>query len=323
MSDRKTWNRREFLRAAGAAGVAGFPGIRALADTPPETTTIRLTLSVPGSICSAPVYLAPDLLRAEGFSQVEDVKDNPDIDLYPVPPLIPALDAQRPLVVLAGVHGGCYELFASERVKTLRDLKGGRIATVGQGRHPFTSSMLAYVGIDPRQDVTWVDGVTDDGAMRLFVDGKTDAFLAYPPQPQNLRAQRIGHVIVDTGRDRPWSQYFCCMVVVRREFLRDHPVATKRALRAILKATDICAREPERAASDLVNKNYESNYGLTVEALKGLSYSAWRTFDPESTLRFYALRFREVGMIKSTPQKLLAQSTDWRFLNELKRELKA
>jgi hypothetical protein len=30
----------------------------------------------------------------------------------------------------------------------------------------------------------------------------------------------------------------------------------------------------------------------------------------------------EPGMIRSGPQKLLAQGTDWRFLDELKRELK-
>ena len=30
----------------------------------------------------------------------------------------------------------------------------------------------------------------------------------------------------------------------------------------------------------------------------------------------------EVGMIKTSPQKILAQGTDWRFLKELKKELK-
>ena len=40
-------------------------------------------------------------------------------------------------------------------------------------------------------------------------------------------------------------------------------------------------------------------------------------------MRFHALRLHEIGMIKSTPQKILAQGTDWRFLSELKKELKA
>jgi NitT/TauT family transport system substrate-binding protein len=32
---------------------------------------------------------------------------------------------------------------------------------------------------------------------------------------------------------------------------------------------------------------------------------------------------REAGFIKSSPQKVVADRTDWRFLNALKRELKA
>jgi len=40
-------------------------------------------------------------------------------------------------------------------------------------------------------------------------------------------------------------------------------------------------------------------------------------------MRFYALRLHEIGMIKPGPQKIIAESTDWRFFNELKRELRA
>ena len=39
-------------------------------------------------------------------------------------------------------------------------------------------------------------------------------------------------------------------------------------------------------------------------------------------MRFYALRLHEIGMLKSSPQKLMAQGTDWRFLTALKKELK-
>jgi len=159
--------------------------------------------------------------------------------------------------------------------------------------------------------------------MEHFVEGKVDAFLGFPPQPQKVRAQKVGHVIVNTAQDRPWSQHFCCMVVGHREFVRKNPIATKRAIRAILKAADVCALEPERAARYIVNKGYEANYDIALEVVKEVSYNAWRTFDPEDTLRFHALRLHEAGMIKSNPQKLIAQGTDWRFLNELKKELKA
>jgi len=140
--------------------------------------------------------------------------------------------------------------------------------------------------------------------------------------PQELRAKGIGHVVVNSGLDRPWSQYFCCMVVGHREFVRKHPVATKRALRAILKATDVCALEPDRAARSLVDKGLVKNYDYALQTMQEVPYNRWREYDPEDTVRFYALRLHEIGLIKSTPQKIIAQSTDWRFLNELKKELK-
>jgi len=56
--------------------------------------------------------------------------------------------------------------------------------------------------------------------------------------------------------------------------------------------------------------------------LSSIPYSAWREYDPEDTVRYYALRLHETGFIKSTPQKIIAEATDWRFLDEIKRELK-
>jgi NitT/TauT family transport system substrate-binding protein len=94
-------------------------------------------------------------------------------------------------------------------------------------------------------------------------------------------------------------------------------------VRAILKASDICAQEPARAAKYLLDKGYVAQYDLALEVMKSLPYDRWRQADPEDTVRFHALRLREVGIIKSSPQKIIAQGTDWRILNELKRELKA
>ena len=181
--------------------------------------------------------------------------------------------------------------------------------------------MLAYVGLDPGKDVNWV-AHPGPRRMRLLAEGKIDAFMGFPPDPQELRAKKIGHVVVNSSVDRPWSQYFCCMVAGNREFVRKHPVATKRALRAILKATDVCALEPERAAHFLVDKGLRKTTTMPSRPCRMIPYNRWREYDPEDTVRFYALRLHEAGMIKSSPQKLIAQGTDWRFLNELKKELK-
>jgi NitT/TauT family transport system substrate-binding protein len=289
------------------------------------------------AICNAPQYIAEELLLEEGFAQVEYVEQGrvrganaiaqglADISGRDVAETIPVLDAGKPVVVLAGIHAGCWELFVSGRVSALRDLKGKTIAirSFGNGDHVLLSSMLAYVGMDPRRDVNWLAGPTVTDAMPLFVDGKADAYMAFAPQGHELRAKKIGRMILDTAQDRPWSQYFCCIVVAHRDFVRAHPVATKRALRALLKASDICSQEPERAARLLARKGYEPRLDVGLDVLKKLPYDRWRQADPEDTLRFHALRLHEVGMIKTAPQKLIAQGTDWRFLNELKKELKA
>jgi NitT/TauT family transport system substrate-binding protein len=113
------------------------------------------------------------------------------------------------------------------------------------------------------------------------------------------------------------------MLAANKEFVNRHPVATKRVLRAILKAADLCASEPALVARFLADKLYESRYEIGLEVMKSIPYTRWRDTNPEDTLRFLALRLHEVGMIKSTPQQIIARGSDWRFLNELKRELKA
>jgi NitT/TauT family transport system substrate-binding protein len=182
------------------------------------------------------------------------------------------------------------------------------------------AAMAAHVGLDPHKDITFVDSW--DG-VRLLAQGKVDAVLGFPPEPQLMRARKIGVSIVNTATDRPWSQYFCCMAIGNRDFVARHPVATKRALRALVKAADICAAEPERVARSLVDRGFYKDYEFSAQALQDIPYKRWREYDSADSMRFYALRLHEAGMIKSNPQKLIAAGTDWRFIEQLKKELKA
>jgi NitT/TauT family transport system substrate-binding protein len=179
--------------------------------------------------------------------------------------------------------------------------------------------MMAHVGVDPNKDVNWVTHPSAE-SMRLLAEGRIDAFLGFPPNPQELRAKNIGRVVVESGVDRPWSQYFCCMVGANRDFVQKNPVATKRVLRAILKAANLCALEPERVARRMADRGYSYDYALTT--LREIRYDRWRDYDAEDTVRFYALRLHEAGIVKARPQKIIAEGTDWRFFNDLKKELK-
>ncbi|MGH6628279.1 MAG: ABC transporter substrate-binding protein [Burkholderiales bacterium] len=328
------FSRREFLARTSMLGAATLLGLphTAAAEPPPETTRIRLA-QIPG-ICVAPQYVAEELLRGEGFTDVQYVKVGSgvmykafgageiDISMAFVAPYVIQVDAGAPLVLLAGVHAGCFELFGTDRVRTIRDLKGKTVAIpeLGSPHHVFLASMASYVGLNPDRDIKFVMQPQTE-SIKLLAEKKIDALMGFPPAPQELRAKKIGHVIVSSGIDRPWSQYFCCTVAGNQEFVQKHPVATKRALRAILKAANLCASEPEYAARLIAEKGY--NYQYALQTVKEIPYDRWREYDPEDAVRFYALRLLEAGMIKASPQKIIAQGTDWRFLNELKKELKA
>jgi NitT/TauT family transport system substrate-binding protein len=329
-------NRRDFLAGASLAAAAVLGARGALGDEgPPETTTIRLS-KIPG-LCLAPQYIVAELLKTEGFAEIRYVAVQPgpgnassvasgeiDFTMNFAAPIVIALDRGEPLTVVAGVHPGCFELLANERIHSLLDLKGKSVGVQGLGStpHAFLSVMATYVGLDPVNDIDWVTS----GSVRpkeLFIDGEIDAFLGFAPEPQELRDRGIGHVILNSAVDRPWSQYFCCLLIGNAGFVRDHPIATKRVARAILKAADLCAADPEGVARRLVANGFTPRYDYAFQTLTELPYDAWREFSAEDTLRFYALRLHEAGMISSSPNDILAQGTDWRFLNELKRELKA
>jgi NitT/TauT family transport system substrate-binding protein len=327
-------SRRDFLAALSVAGAVSALGARTtLADEgPPEVTTLRLA-RIP-AICVAPGYIADALLRAEGFTDIQYVpishgnavaRGEIDFHLETAAWIAANIDAGEPITAIAGVHGGCYELFAHEPIRGVTDLKGRRVGipqTLGSSGHLLLASMAAYVGLDPHEDIDWVTNVSGD-FLAEFVEGRVDAFLGFPPEPQELRARKIGRLILSTTTDRPWSDYFCCTAYGRRDYVRTHPIATKRYLRAILKMADFCAAEPEQAAQQLVGAGFAGRYDYALQTLNEVPYDRWREYDIEDSLRFYALRLHDAGMIRSSPNRIIAEGTDWRFLDELKRELKA
>jgi NitT/TauT family transport system substrate-binding protein len=332
-----TLNRRVILSglsAAGATTLLNISSSNAAGESPPETIKVRLPRWIGGAYCWAAPYIAGELLKAEGF-KVFYFQGDPNFDHsvwiadgqtdfsinYPAIH-IASIEAGVPIKVLAGLHSGCLELIANNYIHRVADLRGKRVGvdSIGGASHVHLSLMAAYVGLDPAKDIEWVVQATNPA--QLFIDGKVDAFLGTPPQPQELRAKNIGHVIVDTTTDTPWSQHYCCMISATSNYVDKYPIATKRILRAMFKAADLCASDPASVAQRLVEQNFVTGYDYAFQTLGDIRYDRWREYDPEASLRFYALRMLEIGMIQSSPQQIIADGTDWRFLNELKHELK-
>ena len=170
----------------------------------------------------------------------------------------------------------------TERVRTL-DLKGKTVAIRGSGCRstsssracsPMSASTLARTS-------SWVDPSADK-SIALLAEGKIDAFMGFPPDPQELRARKIGHVVVNSNVDRPWSQYFCCMVAANREFVAE---ASRRhqARPARHPERHRCLRlEPDRAS-----RCWWTAGGRRVrpvrQVLKEIPYDRWRDYNPEDT----------------------------------------
>ena len=328
--------RRRFLGTTACAGAAAIirPSALMAAEGTLETTAVRLEKTA--GQCIAPQYLVEELLRADGFTDIRYIEGSPpgvtervahgtvDFQTNYAPNFITAIDRGEPITLLTGVMVGCYELFGNEETRSITDLRAKTVGmqALGSIGQILVTLMAAHVGLDPFKDIHWVSDPSIK-PIELFVDGKIDAFLGFSPEPQELRDRRIGHVIVNSAVDRPWSQYLCCVLGGNPEYVRNHPVATKRVVRAILKATDLCATDPARAARRLVDGGFTKRYDYALQTLSENPYDKWREYDAEDTVRFYALRLHEAGFIKASPQKIIADSADWRFLNELKHELKA
>ena len=243
-------SRRHLLTNIAVAGATGFAGLGAAglyggrksvaAEPPPEVTTIRFEKDP--VTCIAP-QAAEELLRAEGFTDIRyvdvteahvrraetarsgalgDMMAHGEVDFGRAfaPALIMAMEAGAPITILAGLHLGCFEVFGRNDIRAMADLKGRTVGIASNFEDELLLKIMAgLVGLDPAKDIRWVTSLSR-GPMELFVEGKIDAFVAAPPDLQEVRARNIGHVIVSSIADRPWSQYYCCLLATRTEFAR-------------------------------------------------------------------------------------------------------
>jgi len=125
------------LSGAGAVGLLRAPRVLA-AEGPLETTSVRFFKS--SLICSAaPQFAAEELLRAEGFKEIAYIEaarnelqqafadGRGDFSLTFAVNHLQAIDHRAPITILAGVHAGCYELFAREGIGSITELKGKQV----------------------------------------------------------------------------------------------------------------------------------------------------------------------------------------------------
>jgi NitT/TauT family transport system substrate-binding protein len=304
-------------------------------EPPPEITRIRVPRTY--FACNTPFLFAEELLHEEGFTDVELVTAELHYDFFGkvadgvidlaylfMPETTYAIDQGLPLLILGPANAGCTQIWATEDIVGMGDLRGKRLG-IGpiRSEHPahyaFITSILQWVGIEAGKDV---ELVTVNGSHVLTALGKeVDAVWTWSPQTLTLATTRGSHVIFDSFAEDPWRQYSCCGIIARKEFVEEYPVATRRALRAIYQALDLSHNNPDLAVDRSIQKGWILTEDYARSSFAQLSFDTWRRYDPEDSLRFYGLFMHEAGLIKSTPEEIIQKGTDLTFFNELKQEL--
>jgi NitT/TauT family transport system substrate-binding protein len=324
-----------FLDACAPAQQAAAPSASL---GPPETKTIRIGQIAP---CDPWYWYCEPFLRDEGFTDLSFgtgslTTGDADFGVGYGNYVAGAIDAGAPLVALAGLHTGCIMVFARRGIDTVADLRGKTIAintkmvtVLGKSvlaiDYGFLVSLLAHNGMQP-SDANFVE-LSD--ALTPFVDGKVDAVLTASQGGPLLLAnpKNPGHVILDTSTDKPWSQNYCCLLVTSRDWYSAHPIAAKRATRAILRAVDEGKKDRHAAAKAAIDKGtYKAAPAITeqviYDVIKDESFD-WREFDPEETVRFFALRLADAKLVKKSPQQIIADGMDLTYFRQLRKELRA
>lgn len=336
------------LDAIAACAPKGASAPAAAALPSPETKNLRISWA----LCDAPYWMAGDFLREEGFivdtfgkHLITDLGVQPliqgdvNISIQLANAFVGHVDAGQPLVALGGLHPGCAQVWARPGISSISDLRGKTVAvqtktfsynnkTSPNAIFGFLSTLLAHVGIAPGA-VNFVEIGPDLSPLDAFLAGKSDAYLAQAEQATLLQAnpKNPGKLILDTTMDKPWSQVYCCLVTANRDWAKANPVAAKRATRAILRSADALTKDRHAAASAAIatgafKASPEITEQVVSDTIKDMSYE-WRAYDPEDTVRFYALQMSDAKLITKTPQEIIAAGTDFAYFRQLRTELKA
>lgn len=302
-------------RMLGAAAVAAllFCGCNNQSDATANPNRVRI--GYVGITCEAPIFTAVEkgFFKEEGL-EVElikcDWKNYKDVlalggyDLthhlvmYFLKPIEQGLDVK----FTGGIHRGCLRLQvpANSLVRTVRDLKGKRIAVPGMGTPPFIFAyrVLGTQGLDAARDVSWI--VYPAAELGLALEkGEVDAIANSEPIGSMLVSQGKVRNVADQATDFPYSEEYCCAVLANGKFIARNPKATAAATRALLKAAKWVETNPAAAAKLSVEKKYlASTIDQNTFAISHLRYVP-SVEGARTAVKLAAGEMQKAGMLRS------------------------
>lgn len=280
-------SRRSALKGLAAASLGGF----AIGCSKGEAASgNRIRVGVVGITCEAPIYTAmekgffkeeglePELVRCDWKNYKDALMlGGYDITHHLVMYFLKPIEMGFDVVFTGGIHRGCLRVQAklNGSIKSVKDLKGKRIAVPGMGTPPFifANRVLGANGIDPARDVSWI--VYPNAELALALDkGEADAIANSEPIGSLLLHNQKVMNIADQAKDHPYAEEYCCAVVVRGRYLKANRRNTIAATRALLKAAKWVETNPKAAAQlSVEGKHLASSVDQNTFAISHLRYN--------------------------------------------------
>ena len=161
----------------------GFGRFVAVAIPEEQTTELQLRL-LRSHACGVGEPYPDEIVRAAMLLRANALaKGLIDICQNDTAAHLMVLDAGGPIAILGGIHTGCWELFGSNAIRSVRELKGKTVAAPERSsRQAFVAGLAKFVGLNPSKDIRWINHEPGE-SMRLFAEGKIDAFMGFAPRP--------------------------------------------------------------------------------------------------------------------------------------------
>ena len=213
-------------------------------------------------------------------------------------------------------------------MKKVSDFHGKRVATPQQGNTQDVAlrSWLRANGMKPREkggDVQ-VLPIANADQFTLFLKGQLDAARAPEPWAARLVHEAGGRIFLDERDLWPDHQFVITNLIIRPQFLKEHPDVVKNFLRVHVELTDWINKNPAQA-KQIMNMELQKETGkpLAPEVLNDAFSRMSATYDPirSSLLKSTQQAFEEGFLGRAPPD--LSGLYDLTLLNEVLREKKA
>ncbi len=231
--------------------------------------------------------------------------------MYLLKPIEKGLDVK----ITGGVHSGCLRLQAGAKtdIKTIADLKGKRIGVptaLGSPPFLFSSRVLKAAGMDPSKDVEWLAMAPD--VLGLALDnGQVDAVCDSEPIGSILLSQNKVRTLADQSADAPYSDEYCCAVVVSGSLARKSPATAAKITRSLLKGAAWVDANPTAAAKLSVEKKYiAASVEVNAQALSKLKFAPGVSRCRESVL-MASREMKEINLLSPSTDPAALAKTAW------------